>query len=115
MIRIIIILCFLSMLSGCMGMFGQPTVYGEIPNCDKLVPPSLIAPVEGVEIPTFEKWQDGHEKAEPWILGYLGQTGQLDKANDKPPAVDHIYRNCLEENRKALARSRRGFFARLFS
>lgn len=101
------------LLQGC-ATFGGGTIANDVPECDKLVPRSLVEPVEGVDLPIGEIWQDGHEKAEPWMLGYLGQTGQLDKANDKAPAVDHIYRTCLELHRKALKRSTRGFFGRLF-
>lgn len=101
-------------LCGC-ATFGSAPVYGEIPECEKLVPPSLTGPVNGVAIPDAKLHPDGHEDAEPWQLAFLGQTGQLDKANERAPAVDHIYRTCLELNRAALQRSRRGFFARLFT
>lgn len=101
------------LIGGC-AMFGRTPVYGEIPECERLIPPSLTGPVNGVAIPDVELFPDGHEKAEPWQLAFLGQTGQLDKANERAPAVDHIYRTCLELNRKALERSRRGFFGRLF-
>ncbi len=97
-------------LAGCTTI----PISNDVPQCERLVPASLIAPVEGVDIPTPENWADGHEKAEPWMLGYLGQSGQLDKANEKPVAVDHIYRTCLVLHREALAKSKRGFFGRLF-
>lgn len=100
-------------LSGC-ATFGSAAVYGEIPECERLIPASLTGPVNGVAIPDVELYPDGHEKAEPWQLAFLGQTGQLDKANERAPAVDHIYRTCLELNRKALAKAKRGFFGRLF-
>lgn len=98
-------------LAGCM----TTSISNDVPQCERLVPVSLVAPVEGVDIPAPENWQDGHEKAEPWMLGYLGQSGQLDKANDKSVAVDHIYRTCLVLHREALAKSKRGFFGRLFN
>lgn len=101
-------------LAGC-ATFGSAPVYGEIPECEKLVPPSLTGPVNGVAIPDAETYPDGHEKAEPWQLAFLGQSGQLEKANERAPAVNHIYRTCLELHRKALDRSKRGFFGRLFS
>lgn len=99
-------------LSGC--MTTRAVVANDIPPCERLIPASLITPVEGTDIPVPENWPDGHEKAEPWQLGYLGQTGQLDKANEKAPAVDHIYRECLKMHADALKRSQRGFFGRLF-
>lgn len=100
-------------LTSC-ATFGSAPVYGEIPECEKLIPASLIGPVNGVAIPDVELYPDGHEKAEPWQLAFLGQSGQLEKANDRAPAVNHIYRTCLELHRQALQRSKRGFFGRLF-
>lgn len=100
-------------LSAC-ATFGSAPVYGDVPDCQRLIPASLVKPTEGVDIPRPEMWPDGHQKAEPWMLGYLGQTGALDKANEKPAAVDYIYRTCLELHRDALAKAKRGFFGRLF-
>lgn len=97
-------------LSGC----ATYALTNDVPQCERLIPASLLKPAEGVDIPAPDNWPDGHEKAEPWQLGYLGQTGQLDKANENAPAIDHIYRTCLELHREALKRSTRGFFGRLF-
>lgn len=103
--RLVIILSLFA-LSGC-ATFGSAPVYGEIPECERLIPPTLKAAVPGVAIPESEE-------AEPWMQAFVGQTGALDKANERAPAVDHIYRECLALHRKALDRSRRGFFARIF-
>lgn len=111
--RVLVGLAAALALSGC-AMFGSAPVYGEIPECEKLIPPSLTGPVEGVPLPDVELYDDGHEKAEPWQQAFLGQTGQLDKANDRPAAVDYIYRNCLQLHRDALKRSKRGPLGRLF-
>lgn len=97
------------MLGGCV----SANVTNDIPDCARVVPPSLTAPVEGTDIPAAETWPDGHEKAEPWQLGYLEQTGNLDKANEKAPAVDHIYKTCLELHRERLKKDT-SFFGRLF-
>ena len=94
-------------LSGC-ALLGRPAVYGEIPECELLIPPQLKAPVPSVAIPDSEQ-------AEPWMQAFVGQTGQLDKANDRTASVDYIYKNCLELHRRALKRTQRGFFGRLFS
>lgn len=94
------------MLGGC-ATFGSAPVYGEIPQCERLIPESLKADVPGVPIPESEE-------AEPWMQAFIGQTGQLDKANERPDAIDHIYRNCLELHRDALNKAKRGFFGRLF-
>lgn len=93
-------------LSGC-ATFGSAPVYGDIPQCELLIPSQLKADVPGVPIPDSEE-------AEPWMQAFVGQTGQLDKANERPDAIDHIYKTCLEMHRNALKRSRRGFFGRLF-
>lgn len=96
--------CLALALSGCV---TSPPVYGYIPECERLIPESLKADVPGVPIPESEE-------AEAWMQAFIGQTGQLDKANERPDAIDHIYRNCLELHRKALNRAKRGFFGRLF-
>lgn len=92
-------------LAGCV---TSPPVYGDVPECERLIPASLKDPVPGVPIPDSEE-------AEPWMQAFVGQTGQLDKANERAPAVDHIYKTCLELHRDALNRAKRGWFSRLFS
>jgi hypothetical protein len=102
--RLPFILLAAAVLPACV---TSPPVYGEIPECERLIPPSLMVDVPGVPIPESEE-------AEPWMQAFIGQTGQLEKANERPDAINHIYKNCLELHRKALSRSRRGFFGRLF-
>jgi hypothetical protein len=111
--RSLVIITAACALSGC-ALFGQSRVYGEIPECELLIPPQLKAAVPGVPLPAAQNWADGHEKAEPWQEGFIGQTGQLDKANERGPAIDYIYKTCLELQRRALKRSQRGFFGRIF-
>ncbi len=91
-------------LGGCV---TSPPVYGDIPQCERLIPASLKADVPGVSIPESEE-------AEPWMQAFLGQSGQLDKANERGPAIDHIYSTCLSLHRDALNKSKLGFFGRLF-
>jgi hypothetical protein len=110
--RLIIIAAAIA-LSGC-GAWQDRGVYGSIPDCSRLVPKMLTEPVEGVDLPVPENHGDGHEKAEPWMLAYLGQTGQLDKANKNAPAVDHIYRECLSLHLEGLDRAKHGWLRRLF-
>lgn len=97
-----------SMLAGC-ATFSPAPVYGDIPECEKLIPPDLKKAVPGVDLPQTETYSDGHEKAEPWQKAFLGQTGQLDKANDRTASVDYIYSTCLKMNRDALAKSKHRF------
>jgi hypothetical protein len=94
--------------------FGSAPVYGDIPECERLIPPDLKAKVAGVPIPDGEAWPDGREKAEPWQQAFLGQTGQLDKANDRTASVDYIYKTCLQLHREALQKAKRGFFGKIF-
>lgn len=96
---------------GCM---TSPAVYGDIPECERVVPKSLLEPVEGVDSPPGETHADGHVKAEPYMIALLEESGNVEKANDKAPAVDHIYRTCLALHREALRKAKRGFFGRLF-
>ena len=86
-------------LSGC-ATFGSAPVYGEIPECERLIPASLKAPVPGVPIPESEE-------AEPWMNAFIGQTGQLEKANSRPEAIDHIYKTCLQMHRSALDKAKK--------
>ena len=83
-------------LSACV---TAPPVYGDIPQCERLIPDSLKADVPGVPIPDSEE-------AEAWMQAFIGQTGQLDKANERPDAIDHIYRTCLDLHRDALKKSK---------
>jgi hypothetical protein len=85
-----------------------------VPDCAALVPAFLLAETPPADQPVSAKLPDGHDDARPWQSGFVEQTGQLEVANLKPPAVDHIYRTCLEMHRKELAKSKRGFFGRLF-
>lgn len=102
--KLVIILLTGATLSACV---TSPPVYGDVPECERLIPDSLKAPVPGVPIPESEE-------AEPWMQAFIGQTGQLDKANERPVAIDHIYRTCLDLHRDALNKLKRGFFGRLF-
>lgn len=103
----------LLLLPSCAGC-ASTVISNDVPHCEKLVPDSLLKPTESADIPEVSFWPDGHEKAEPWEVRSLQQDGQLEKANEKPAAVDHIYRTCLELHREELKNSQRGFFRRLF-
>jgi hypothetical protein len=102
------------LLSGPLAACAPTLVRSGVPACERLIPAMLVAPVPPVPLPETREHSDGHEDALPWMEGFIGQTGQLDKANERAPAVDHIYRNCLELHREALRRDTRGFFGRLF-
>lgn len=94
------------LLSGC-ATFGSPPVYGDIPDCPRLVPPSLLEDVPGVPLPNTEE-------AEEWMQATIALLGQLDKANERPDAVQYINKTCLDMHREQLNKAKRGFFGRLF-
>lgn len=101
----------LAAVSGC----STTPVYGTIPECDRLIPPEMRKRTAPADLPTPANHPDGHEIAEPWMVALLGQTAQLDKANDRAAGIDHIYAECLRQHREALERTKRGFFGRLFN
>ena len=90
------------------------SIANDVPRCEELIPSALLEAVPSADLPEARQLPDGHDDAQPWQVGYVEQTGQLEKANERPPAVDHIYRNCLRLHREALERSQRGFFGRIF-
>lgn len=98
-------------LAGCV----STSIANDVPDCAALIPSMLLEAVPAVEVPEARTVPGTDiDDAQPWQIGYLEQTGQLMKANERAPAVDHIYRTCLRLHREALARSQRGFFGRLF-
>lgn len=97
-------------LAGC----AHISTTADVPHCERLIPPGLVGAVEAVTLPESTYFPDGHEDAEPWREGFVGQTGQLDKANERPAAVDHIYRTCLDMHREALRQATRRRFLGVF-
>lgn len=98
-------------LAGCV----STAISNDVPACEELIPESLLAETPAADLPDARQLPDGHDDAQPWQVGFVEQTGQLEIANARTPAVNHIYRRCLELHRDALRRSRRGFFGRLLS
>lgn len=80
-----------------------------MPECERLIPPSLLEGTPFAEAPVSAKLPDGHDDARPWQAGFIEQTGQKQIADAKAPAVDHIYRECLKLHRDRLARDTRKF------
>ena len=66
------------------------------------------------DLPVAAKLPDGHDDARPWQNGFVEQTGQLEKANDRGDNIDHIYGECLKLHREQLKRYTGGFFSRIF-
>lgn len=96
-------------LAGCV----STAIANDVPACERLIPASLLADTPPAALPELRQLPDGHDDSQPWQIGFIEQTGQLEKANERAPAVDHIYRECLIMHRDALKRSKRGFFGRL--
>lgn len=59
------------------------------------------------DLPDSVKLADGHDDARPWQAGFLAQTGQLEKANDRGDNIDHIYAECLRMHREQLQKDTR--------
>lgn len=59
------------------------------------------------DLPDSVKLPDGHDDARPWQAGFLAQTGQLEKANDRGDNIDHIYAECLRMHREQLQKDTR--------
>lgn len=93
-----------ALLAGCA---GRAVLTNDVPHCEKLVPAGLLQPVEHAPVPEARQLADGHDDAQPWQEGFLIEGGQLDKANDRAPAVDQIYRGCLDLFRDAVDRAMR--------
>jgi hypothetical protein len=87
----------------------------DVPPCEELIPASLLARTPPADPPESAKLADGHDDARPWQRGFVAQTGQLEKADDKKDGVVHIVTTCLVQHRKALKKSNRGFVGRLLS
>ena len=92
-------------LSGCI----STSINSNVPECERVIPPSLLAETPPADIPIARQLPDGHDDAQPWQVGFVEQTGQLQIANTKAPAVDHIYRECLALHRAAIKRARPKF------
>lgn len=112
MLRNLFAVAALALLSGCITAGG--VIANDVPPCERLIPTNLLAETPPAQLPSALKLPDGHDDAQPWQVGFLEQTGQLEIANTKAPAVDHIYRTCLEMHRERLKKDSRGFLGRLF-
>lgn len=106
----IVAIALSTLLAGC----AHIGIQNDVPACERLIPQSLLSRVPPADLPEPRQHADGHQDALPWQEGFVAQTGQLDKANDRGDGIDHIYRTCIEMHREALNKSKRGFFGRLF-
>lgn len=100
----------ISLLSAPLAGCSHALLTNDVPHCEKLVPASLLQPVEHAPVPEARQLADGHDDAQPWQEGFLIEGGQLDKANPRAPAVDQIYRGCLDLFRDATEKAMRRRF-----
>ena len=75
---------------------------GVAGNCAALVPPDWKNGVPPADLPTSAKLADGHDDARPWQAGFVEQTGQLEKANDRTGDAMHIFTTCEQMQADAL-------------
>lgn len=93
----------LLLVPGCAA--GPPIVTTPI-ACTSLVPKHWRDPVPGVPLPATDTAGD-------WAAAFDGQTGQLDKANDRTVATIEIVETCERRDAAAVRRAR-GLFDRIF-
>lgn len=89
-------------LAGCL---RTPVVAGASP-CSALLPSDWLAGVAAVDLPTSAKLPDGHDDARPWQEGFIGQTGQLQIANDRYSAAVGIVGRCEARDAAVVAKKR---------
>lgn len=84
----------LLLLAGCAHIATQI----DVPDCARLIPPSLKQRVPPTELT---------EGKPAWDEAFILQTVQLDKANDRGDGIDFIYSECLKLHRDEMKRSTR--------
>ena len=85
-------------LAGC----ASTVTLGNVPECSRLISASgLLNPTPGAEIPEGD--------AVAWRIGFLEQSGQLQKANDDKAGAAALMTECETMHRDALKRSTRRF------
>lgn len=93
----------LFLLAGC----AAPTVLSTPNSCVSLLPAEWKQGVAGAPLPE-------DDTVGAWIAFGDAQTGRLDQANGRTRDAISIVERCEERDAKAVRRSTRGFFGRLF-
>ncbi len=107
-LRVIVMTLLSAPIVGCAPLAIQTDV-GSF--CSQLVPTAWANGVPTADLPVPAKLPDGHDDARPWQQGFLEQTGQLEKANDRQRDTLQIFQICEKMKADALKRStRRGIF-----
>lgn len=74
--------------------------YPPAPSCWDYVPAELVKPTPGAPLPA-------DDTAGAWVTFGNSQTGQLEAANLKPPAIGHIVQTCERKHADAVAKAER--------
>ena len=90
-------------LAACAG----PTVISTPNSCSTLLPTHWRDGVPGAELPA-------DDSVGSWVAFGDAQTGKLDTANGRTRDAIDIVSKCEDRDAKAVRRSTRGFFGRLF-
>lgn len=100
-LRAIAMLLPIALLAGC----AATVVRGGASSCSDLLPSEWEKGVDPVDFPVSAKLEDGHDDARPWQEGFVGQTGQLEKANGRTADAIGITRRCEARDREAVRKS----------
>lgn len=91
------------LLTGCAG----PTVVATVSDCTVLLPPSWEKGVEPPPLPA-------DDTVGSWIVYGDSAVGKIDVANGRLADAFTICRNYNQAQQRAVQRSTKGFFGRLF-
>ena len=89
-------------LAGC----AHTVIQANASPCSALLPDAWRAGVQPVGLPESAKLADGHDDARPWQSGFVGQTGQLEVANDRYGAAVGIVERCEARDAAAVKKAR---------
>lgn len=64
------------------------------------MPAELVKPTPGAPLPA-------DDTAGAWVSFGNSQSGQLETANEKPPAIGHIVQTCERKHAEAVAKAER--------
>lgn len=100
-------LALLPMLLVAQACVGAPPIATTPSACSSLIPDGWASGVAGAPLPDGDTVGD-------WIAFGDAQTGRLDVANGRQADTLAIITRCEERDAKAVKKSKRGFFGRLF-
>lgn len=93
------LLLFTTLALGLCACTRSIVMIPDAPSCWDYVPAQLVDPTPGAPLP--------NRAAGSWAAFGNVQTGQLEEANAKPPAIAHIVKTCEAKHAAALAKAER--------